>query len=127
MILQILLLMLALGSSLTSPLFASTVRGDRLVTEAGGVQGIAGVAGPAGAPGLAGAAGAQGIQGIPGIPGAAGILDFADFYALQGGTFVDNPVIAAVVAVNFPRDGSIGGITRLGPSSFNLPTIGSYL
>lgn len=122
------LLVLTLGSCLTSTAFASTERGDRLITEAGGAQGIAGVAGPAGAAGIAGAAGAAGIQGIPGIPGAPGILGFADFYALQGGAFTDNAVIAAGSAVNFPRDGSLSGtITRTGPSSFNLTTIGTYL
>ena len=125
------ILALALCSCLASPISASTERGDRLITEAGGVQGIVGVAGPAGAPGLAGAAGAQGIQGIQGIPGAPGILGFADFYALQGGAFTDNPgMIAAGMPVNFPQDGSIDGngtVTRLGPSSFNLLTIGTYL
>jgi hypothetical protein len=122
------ILALVLCSSLASSLIATTERGDRLIVEAGGVQGIAGVAGPAGAPGLAGAAGAAGIQGIPGIPGAPGILGFGDFYALQGGAFTDNTVVAAGAAVNFPRDGSVSGtITRTGPSSFNLPTIGTYL
>src|SRR5476651_22039 len=104
---QKLILALVLCGSLTSTLFSNTERGNRLLGEAGGAQGIAGIAGPAGAPGLAGAAGAQGIQGIPGIPGAPGILGFADFYALQGGAFTDNPVIAAGSPVNFPRDGSI--------------------
>jgi hypothetical protein len=129
MISYMLSLVLAIVCSLTSPLFPSTKRGDRLITEAGGAQGIAGVAGPAGAPGLAGAAGAAGIQGISGIPGAPGVLGFADFYALQGGAFNDNPApVAAGAAVNFPRDGSISGaITRTGPSSFNLTTIGTYL
>lgn len=128
MILRMLTLMLAFTFNLTFPLFAGTERGDRLITEAGGAQGIVGVAGPAGAPGIAGAAGAEGIQGIPGIPSAPGILGFADFYALQGGAFTDNPSIAAGSAVNFPRDGSVSGtITRTGPSSFNLPTIGTYL
>jgi hypothetical protein len=122
------ILALVLCSSFASPLIATTERGDRLITEAGGAQGIVGVAGPEGAPGLAGAAGAQGIQGIPGIPGAPGILGFGDFYALQGGAFTDNAVIAAGSPINFPRDGSISGtITRTGPSSFNLPTIGTYL
>jgi hypothetical protein len=122
------ILALALCGSLASPLIATTERGDRLIIEAGGVQGIAGVAGPAGAPGLAGAAGAAGIAGIPGVPGAPGILGFGDFYALQGGAFVDNTVVAAGAPVNFPRDGSISGtITRTGPSSFNLSTIGTYL
>jgi hypothetical protein len=129
MIARIITLLLALVSSLTFPLFAGTERGDHLITEGGGLQGIAGVAGPSGAPGVAGAAGAAGIQGIPGIPGAPGILGFGDFYALQGGAFVDNVPIAAGVAVNFPHDGSIGGITRVlsSPSSFNLPTVGTYL
>jgi hypothetical protein len=129
MIARILTILLALSSSLASPLFAGTERGDHLITEGGGVQGIPGIAGPLGAPGLAGAAGANGIQGIPGIPGAPGILGFADFYALQGGAFTDNPVIAAGSAVNFPRNGSTGGtITRSNPtSSFILPTIGTYL
>jgi len=116
---------LALGGGLTSPLFASTERGDRLFQESGGSVGIPGVAGPAGAPGLAGAAGAQGIQGIPGIPGAPGILDFSDFFALQG---TDNGSIGGGVAVNFPRVGSTSGIiVATGPSTFLLPTIGTYL
>lgn len=134
MILRTMTILLTLNCSFISPLFAGTERGDHLVTEGGGLQGIAGVAGPLGAPGLAGAAGAAGIEGgagisgIPGIPGAPGILGFADFYALQGGAFTDNPVIPAGSAVNFPRNGSIGGtITRISTSSFNLPTIGTYL
>jgi len=128
MIIHLLIVILAFGSCLTSSLFAGTQRGDRLITEAGGAQGIAGVAGPNGAPGLAGAAGAAGIPGIPGIPGAPGILGFANFYALQGGAFVDNTSVASGGAVNFPRNGSSSGaITRTGPSSFNLTTIGTYL
>lgn len=129
MILHMLILVLTLGGSLTSQLFASTERGDHLITEAGGAQGIPGVAGPAGAPGLAGVAGAAGVQGIPGIPGAPGILDFSDFYSLQGGAFSDNsPPVPAGGAVVFARNGSSNGtITRTGPSSFNLPTIGTYL
>lgn len=124
-----LIVLVALGSSFPSLLFSSTERGDHLITEAGGAQGIVGVAGPAGAAGLAGAAGAAGIQGITGIPGAPGILDFADFYSLQGGAFADNsPPVAAGGAVVFFRAGSTNGtITSLGPSSFNLPTIGTYL
>ncbi len=127
MILRVLILMLALASSLTSPLFAGCPRGDRLIAEAGGAAGIPGVAGPAGAPGIAGAAGSQGIQGIPGIPGAPGLLDFADFFALMptdnGGSF------AAGVAINFPKNGSSSGtsITRTGNATFQLATIGTYL
>lgn len=116
---------LMLGCSSMTVLFAGTERGDHLITAAGGAQGIAGAAGPFGAPGLGGIAGIQGIQGIAGIPGAPGILAFGDFYALQG---VDNPPIAAGSAVNFPRDGSTSaGISRTGPSSFNLSVIGTYL
>ena len=58
MILRLAFLMLALGSSLTSSLFAGTDRGSRLLNEAGGAQGIPGVAGPSGTSGLAGIAGA---------------------------------------------------------------------
>jgi hypothetical protein len=56
-------------------------------------------------------------------------LSFADFYSLQGGSFTDNsPPVAAGGAVVFLRDGpASGGITRLGPSSFNLTTPGTYL
>jgi len=130
MILRTLILGLALGSSLTSPLFAGTARGDRLISEAGGSQGVAGVAGPAGAPGIAGAAGAAGIPGIPGIPGTNGILDFADFYALMPS---DNAaVVAPGNAVFFPQIGSTAGVivpTNPGAmsSTFLLPVIGTYL
>jgi hypothetical protein len=123
------ILALALCGSLASPLIATTERGDRLIIEAGGVQGIAGVAGPAGAPGLAGAAGAAGIAGIPGVPGAPGILDFSDFFALMPG---DNTATIAVGApIQFPQNGPTSGtITRQGGASFTtfiLPTIGTYL
>jgi len=126
MILRLALLVLALGNSLTHPLFAGTDRGSRLISEGGGAQGVAGVAGPAGTDGIAGIAGAQGIQGIPGIPGAPGVLDYTDFYALMP---TDNPApIAANGPVSFPQIGSTTGvITSTGPSSFNLPTIGTYL
>ncbi len=126
MILRVVISVLALSSSLTSPLCAGCERGNRLVSEAGGAAGIPGVAGPDGAPGIAGAAGAQGIQGIPGIPAAPGVLAFSDFYALMPG---DNSATVAVgAAVQFPQDGSTtGAITRTGPSTFNLPVIGTYL
>ena len=115
-----------LSGSLTAPLFAGTERGNHLFQESGGSVGIPGVAGPAGAPGIAGAAGAAGVPGIPGIPGAPGVLDFSDFYALQG---TDNfGPTAGGTAIMFPRDGSTtAAITRLGPSTFLLPTIGTYL
>ncbi len=72
--------------------------------------------------GLTGATGATGPAGAPG-----GVIDFADFFALMP------PDNAATVApgtdVSFPQDGpssSSGGITRTGPSTFNLSAIGSY-
>lgn len=119
-------LVLALASCLTSSVFATTERGDRLFQEAGGAVGIPGLAGPSGAPGIAGAAGAAGIQGIPGIPGAPGILDYSDFFALMG---PDNagPILGGS-AVAFPRVGSTtGAIFATGPTTFLLPTIGTYL
>jgi hypothetical protein len=124
--LRILMLVLALASCLTSPVFATTERGDHLFEEGGGAAGIPGLAGPLGAPGLAGAAGAAGIQGIPGIPGAPGILDFSDFFALMG---PDNAgPISGGSAVAFPRIGSTtGAIAATGPTTFVLPTIGTYL
>ena len=125
MILRMLILVLALGGNFSSSIFAGTNRGDHLFQEGGGVVGLPGIAGPAGAPGVAGAAGAAGIQGIPGIPGAPGILDFSDFYALQG---ADNGFIAGGSAVNFPRIGSTtGSVIAIGPSTFLLPIIGTYL
>ncbi len=123
------ILPLVLCSSLTSALFSSTERGDRLLAEAGGAQGIAGVAGPGGAPGLAGAAGAAGIQGIPGIPGAPGLLDFSDFYALMPGD--NSATIATGAPILFPQDGPTNAaIIRQGGNSqsvFILPAIGTYL
>jgi len=127
MILRMLVLVLTLGSQLTSPLFAGTERGSRLFQESGGAVGIPGAAGPAGAPGLAGAAGANGIPGIPGILGAPGILDFSDFYALQG---AENGTIFPGNPIQFIHDGptsTAAVITRLNSSTFILPTIGTYL
>ncbi len=124
--LKILTLVLAFVGCLTSPILASTERGDHLFQESGGAVGIPGVAGPAGAPGLAGAAGAAGIPGIPGIPGAPGILNYSDFFALMG---PDNAgPIAGGSAVSFPRVGSTNAaIFATGPTTFILPAIGTYL
>jgi hypothetical protein len=124
--LRILTLVLTLAGCLISPVFATTERGDHLFEEGGGAVGIPGLAGPLGAPGLAGAAGAAGIQGIPGVPGAPGILDFSDFFALAP---PDNPVpILMGQAVAFPNVGSTtGAIVATGPTTFLLPTIGTYL
>jgi len=124
--LQRFILVLALAGCLTSPVFATTERGDHLFEEAGGAVGIPGLAGPLGAPGLAGAAGAAGIPGIPGIPGAPGLLDFSDFFALAP---PDNAAsILGGQAVAFPHVGSTNvAIVATGPTTFLLPTIGTYL
>ncbi len=52
-------------------------------------------------------------------------LPFADFFALMP---PDNAAtVAANNAVSFPQDGSNSGvISRTGPSTFNLPNIGTY-
>jgi len=88
----------------------------------GGV--IIGPTGPQGIQGLIGETGPTGATGPAGTPG--GVLNFADFYALMP------PDNAATVApgtdVSFPQDGpnSGTGISRTGPSSFNLTEIGTY-
>ena len=126
MIFRVVILALALTTSLSPVLNAGCPRGDSLLSEAGGAVGIPGIAGPAGAPGIAGAAGSQGIPGVPGIPGAPGILDFSDFFALMPGD--NGATVAAGSAVEFPQDGSTSGvITRLNATQFLLPTIGTYL
>lgn len=113
MILRMLMLVLALGSSLASPLIA-TNRGDRLIGEAGGAAGVAGIAGP------------PGPAGSTGLPGAPGTNDFSDFFALMPG---DNAAtVAPDTAVQFPQNGSSNGfITRLSSTMFLLPTVGTYL
>jgi hypothetical protein len=53
-------------------------------------------------------------------------VDFSDFFALMP---PDNAATVALGnAVEFPQDGpSSGVITRTGPSSFTLPSVGVYL
>lgn len=98
-----------------------------------GPQGPSGIAGPAGPQDPAGVAGPIGPQGPTGEAGpigpqgpAGGVLNYADFFALMP------PDNAATVApgtdVSFPQDGpnNGSGITRSGPSSFNLAEIGTY-
>ncbi|PQP83565.1 hypothetical protein C0Q44_02380 [Paenibacillus sp. PCH8] len=99
-----------------------------------GPQGPQGVPGPAGAirsqgfPGPAGPAGVAGPAGATEATGAAGgVLGFADFFALMP---PDNAATVSPGAdVSFPQDGPRSGttITRTGPSTFNLATIGMYL
>lgn len=87
-----------------------------------GATGPAGPQGPVGPQGPTGDTGAQGPQGLPG-----GVLGYADFYALMP---PDNSATVAPGAdVSFPQNGSIANtnIGRLGPSSFNLGPIGTYL
>lgn len=107
MIIRTLILVLTLCGSFASPLFAGTVRGDRLVSATGGVAGTAGIA------------------GISGLPGPSSVFDFSDFFALMPG---DNAAtVAPNTAVSFPQDGpSNGVITRLTASTFLLPLIGTY-
>jgi hypothetical protein len=101
------------------PPTASNLRGPRGKT---GRRGQIGLVGSAGASGPAGVAGASGPAGAT---GPAGSSDFAEFYALMP---PDNAAtVAPGDAVQFPRDGPTSGdITRLGASTFELPTIGTY-
>jgi hypothetical protein len=109
--------------------------GSTGVTGATGAAGTNGATGATGAPGTngtnglvgaTGATGASGATGPTGATGTGGIIDFVDFFALMP------PDNAATVApgtdVSFPQDGptSGGGLTRIGPSSFNLANIGTY-
>ncbi|MBQ9148760.1 MAG: collagen-like protein, partial [Oscillospiraceae bacterium] len=98
-----------------------------------GPQGPVGETGPAGPQGPAGVAGPTGPQGPIGETGpvgpqgpAGGVLNFADFYALMPPD--NSATVAPGTDVSFPQDGpnSGSGITRTGPSSFNLAEIGTY-
>jgi hypothetical protein len=106
MILRMLALVLAVGSGLTSPLFAGAERGSDLTGLSGGVPGVSGLA------------------GTPGLPGASGFLGFSDFYTL------DNPgPIAAGTAVPFTNSfpGNSPAIFSTGPTTFQLSAVGTYL
>ncbi len=121
MILRVLIMVMALGGSFTSTIFAGSERGSRIVSESGGIAGVQGIAG------VAGVVGSQGIPGIQGLPGS--IVAFSDFYALQGGAFDDNPgMVMSGAPVNFPRLGSNNGvITAVNSSTFLLPAVATYL
>ena len=87
-----------------------------------GPTGSSGATGPSGGP-----TGATGASGATGSTGAAGgILNFADFYALMPSD--NSATVAPGADVSFPEDGptSSGGITRTGPSSFQLAAIATY-
>lgn len=79
----------------------------------------------AGTQGPVGPAGPTGPVGATGPTGPAGVIAFADFFALMP---LDNAAtVAPGTDVSFPQDGPISGtITRVGPSSFNLPSVGVY-
>ncbi len=115
-----LILMFALGSCLTLPLFAGGERAHHLIAESAGTQGVAG---------LGGIAGTAGLPGAPGLPGTPPILDFTDFFALMPGD--NSATVGGNVAVEFPQDGPTSGvITRQGgasPSVFVIPVAGTYL
>lgn len=79
-----------------------------------GKKGCTGPVGPVGPIGISGAVGPAGANGT------SFALSYADYYALMPG---DNSATVAVGAdVEFPS----GNIARLGPSSFNLVSIGTY-
>jgi len=94
-----------------------------------GPIGLTGLSGPIGLTGAVGPAGPIGLTGLSGPVGPAGpsfALSYSDYYALMPG---DNSATIAVGAdVEFPSDGPFlgGDIARLGPSSFNLVSIGTY-
>ena len=77
--------------------------------------------------GIIGATGPTGPVGPTGATGTAGgVLNYADFYALMP---PDNPAdVETGTDVNFPQNGSNSGsgITRTGPSTFNLAEVGTY-
>jgi hypothetical protein len=119
----------------TGPEGPQGIQGETGETGATGPEGPQGIQGETGETGATGPEGPQGIQGETGETGATGptgpagtdgVIDFADFYALMP---LDNAATVAPGAdVDFPQDGptSSGGITRLGPDSFNLAEIGIY-
>lgn len=80
------------------------------------------IAGPTGATGPAGAPGAAGPSGAP---GSNAVSAYAEFFALAP---PDNAAtVAPGAAVSFPQDGPTSGtIARTGPTSINLPDIGTY-
>lgn len=88
--------------------------------------GGASAAGGVGASGPAGPVGPAGPAGPPGTTGPSGaIAEFAEFYALMPPDNV--ATVASGTAVQFPQDGpESGSITRTGPGTFNLATIGTY-
>jgi hypothetical protein len=105
MILRMLIIVIAIGSNLSSTLYAGAERGEHLVAEAGGVLGTA---------------------STTGIPGVTGIFAISDFFALM--PFDNAAPVAAGAAVMFPENGAAtGAVTRLSPSSFMLPAVGTYL
>jgi hypothetical protein len=92
-----------------------------------GPIGPAGVTGATGAIGPRGATGATGATGAVGPTGASGTSRFAEFFALMP---PDNAAtVASGSAVAFPQNGpgdGSGSITRTGPSTFLLSSIGTY-
>jgi hypothetical protein len=101
-----------------------------------GPTGPVGPAGPSGLTGPEGPTGPQGPIGLTGPEGPAGpvgstgprgsVFGAADFYALMPND--NSATIVAGSDVNFPNDGPAFGtdISRLGPDSFNLTSIGIY-
>ncbi len=95
-------------------------------------HGLIGPTGPTGAPGVPGAPGPTGPTGFTGptgptgTDGIGGLQSFSDFFALMP---PDNAATVAPGApVLFPQDGPTNGvITRVGPGTFLLPNVGTYM
>ncbi|MBP3308560.1 MAG: collagen-like protein [Clostridia bacterium] len=92
-----------------------------------GERGPIGPQGPMGPRGLTGPQGPVGPIGPQGPTGVGGVLSYADFYALMPPD--NSATVAPGTDVSFPQNGPISStsIGRLGPSSFLLGPIGSYL
>lgn len=91
-----------------------------------GSQGPTGPTGALGEQGPTGPTGALGQQGPTGPTGAAGsVLAYAEFFALMPPD--NSSTVAPGTDVSFPQDGpTTGSISRSGPSSFNLASVGTY-
>ena len=84
-----------------------------------------GPTGPTGPGGSTGPNGVTGVTGATGPTGVGGLLAYALFFALMPGD--NSATIAVGAAVLFPQNGPTNGvIARTGPSTFNLPAIGTY-
>ena len=120
----------ASNTGATGPIGDTGATGPTGVTGPTGATGVTGPTGPSGPTGFTGPVGPSGPTGFTGAAGplgsAVGKLSAADYYALMPGD--NTATIAPGTDVQFPNDGPFTGsdITRLGPSTFNLASIGIY-